>query len=102
MLVFISKGGGGLFLGLIEGCIRHGWMDKNIKLIAVETKGADCFSESVKQNKLVTLDAITSIAKTLGAKTCSARLLAYHNQYKANIESIVLPGSKWFCLTQFR
>jgi L-serine/L-threonine ammonia-lyase len=90
--IIASVGGGGLMLGLIEGCIRHGWMDKNIKLIAVETRGADCFSESVKQNKLVTLNAITSIAKSLGAKTCSSKLFDYYNLYKDKIESIVLSG----------
>jgi L-serine/L-threonine ammonia-lyase len=90
--IIASVGGGGLMLGLIEGCIRNGWMNKNIKLIAVETHGADCFSESVKQNRLVTLDAITSIAKTLGAKTCSSKLFEYYNLYKDKIESIVLSG----------
>lgn len=89
--VIASVGGGGLMLGLIEGAIRHDWMSKDFKLIAVETEGANCFAESIKHNELITLDAITSIAKTLGAKTCSQKLFDYYKQYKDKIESIVLP-----------
>jgi L-serine/L-threonine ammonia-lyase len=90
--IIASVGGGGLLTGLIEGAERNGWFVKkpNIKFIAVETIGANCFNESVKQNRVVTLDAITSIAKTLGAKKCADKLFEYYLKYKANIESIVL------------
>jgi L-serine/L-threonine ammonia-lyase len=54
-----SVGGGGLIIGIIEGMIRHGWMQRNVKIIAVETEGADCFSKSIKANQVVTLDLIT-------------------------------------------
>jgi L-serine/L-threonine ammonia-lyase len=57
--IIASVGGGGLALGIIEGLIRNNWMDKNIKFIAVETVGADCFNRSIKENRLVTLDGIT-------------------------------------------
>jgi L-serine/L-threonine ammonia-lyase len=57
--IIASVGGGGLVLGLIEGMIRNGWMSKGVKIIAVETEGADCFNKSVTSNKLVTLDSIT-------------------------------------------
>ena len=57
--VIASVGGGGLLCGVIEGLIRHKFIDKDIQVIAVETNGANCFNESIKQNKLVTLNEIT-------------------------------------------
>ena len=56
--IIASVGGGGLFIGLIEGLVRNDWIDK-VKLIAVETIGADSFAQSVRQNKLVTLNEIS-------------------------------------------
>jgi len=91
--IIASVGGGGLMLGLIEGLIKHGWMEKDVQLIAVESKGANCFSESIKHEKLITLDAIQSVCKSLGAKTCSKKLFEYYNQYKDKIQSIVLEGN---------
>lgn len=111
--IIASVGGGGLMCGIIEGLIRNQWINEDIKIVAVETEGADCFNQSVKQNKLVTLNAITrysidinhlywlninciflfvlpSVAKSLGAKTCSKKLFDYYKQYKDKIESIVL------------
>jgi L-serine/L-threonine ammonia-lyase len=43
----------------------------------METLGADSFSASVKAGVLTTLPAITSIAKTLGAKAWSFVCLFY-------------------------
>ncbi len=59
--IIASVGGGGLILGVIEGCIRNKWIESGIKIIAVETEGADCFHQSVKQDKLVTLHSITRL-----------------------------------------
>lgn len=42
--VLVSVGGGGLALGVIIGMIKHGWMSAGVKLILVETIGADCFN----------------------------------------------------------
>lgn len=61
--IIASVGGGGLMCGIVEGLIRHGWIDRNIKIVAVETEGADCFNQSIKANKLVTLDSITRLLK---------------------------------------
>jgi len=57
--IVASVGGGGLMCGVIEGVVRLGWMEKGIKLIAVETEGADCFNQAVKEDKLVTLSKIS-------------------------------------------
>ena len=54
-----SVGGGGLLCGVIEGLVRNKLIDTNIKVVAVETEGSNCFNESAKQNQLVTLTEIT-------------------------------------------
>ena len=66
-------GGGGLLTGILVGMHSVGWSD--VPIIAAETDGAHSFHESVKNNKLITLPAITSIAKTLGAKTVCAEVI---------------------------
>ena len=88
--IIASVGGGGLFCGLIEGLIKHGWMDKGVDLIAVETQGANCFNLSIQNNCLYTMDQITSVAKTLGAKTCARTLFEYFEKYRESIKSIVV------------
>ncbi len=57
--IVASVGGGGLMCGLIEGVVRRGWIEKGVKLVAVETEGADCFNQAVKEDRLVTLPKIT-------------------------------------------
>jgi L-serine/L-threonine ammonia-lyase len=69
--VVLSVGGGGLLCGVIEGLRRNGWSD--VPVVAVETDGAASLSESLHAGKRVTLDAITSIATSLGAKQVCAR-----------------------------
>ncbi len=64
--IIVSVGGGGLFSGLAQGLHTIGW--KDVALITAETQGAASLAESVKQNKLVKLDKIDTIAVTLGAK----------------------------------
>jgi L-serine/L-threonine ammonia-lyase len=68
--IVLSVGGGGLLAGVLEGMDDVGWSD--VPVLAVETRGAESFFASMREGKLVTLDAITSIAITLGAKRVSA------------------------------
>jgi L-serine/L-threonine ammonia-lyase len=89
--IIVSVGGGGLFLGVCHGLAEVGW-NKSVKVIAAETKGADSFSESYKAGKLVTLEKITSIAKSLGARTVSTKCLDYippHENSKTIIPDVV-------------
>jgi L-serine/L-threonine ammonia-lyase len=51
-------------------------------VIAAETDGAASYYEAVKQGKLITLPAITTIAKTLGAKRVAAEALAWSKIHK--------------------
>jgi L-serine/L-threonine ammonia-lyase len=65
--VVLSVGGGGLMSGIIEGLRRNGWQD--VPVLAVETEGTASLAASLEQERLVTLDAITGVATSLGAKT---------------------------------
>ncbi len=73
--VVVSVGGGGLLCGLIEGLHAVGWTD--VPVLAVETKGADSFAAAVQAGHLVTLDRITSVATTLGARTVAPQALEW-------------------------
>ena len=39
----------------------------NVPLVTMETEGSNCFNEALKCGKIVTLNGINSIAKSLGA-----------------------------------
>jgi L-serine/L-threonine ammonia-lyase len=64
--VVLSVGGGGLMSGVLQGMHAAGWQD--VPLVAVETIGADSLNAAVAAGAPVTLDAITSIATSLGAR----------------------------------
>ena len=72
-------GGGGLAAGIVLGMQRHGWTET--ALIAMETTGANCFNEALKANKLVKLDAIRSIASSLGALEVTEKLLKQNQEH---------------------
>lgn len=78
--VVVSVGGGGLLCGLLEGLHQVGW--KEVPVLAVETEGAASFAASVQAGRLVTLERITSIATTLGARTVAAEALAWVQSHK--------------------
>ncbi|WP_342619031.1 pyridoxal-phosphate dependent enzyme [Rhodoferax sp. GW822-FHT02A01] len=64
--VVLSVGGGGLLAGVMEGLARNGWGD--VPVLAVETDGAASLHAAMQAGERVTLDAITSIATSLGAR----------------------------------
>lgn len=70
-VVIVSVGGGGLFCGVVEGMQRHGWED--VPVLAAETLGAESLAASLHAGERITLQEITSIASTLGARTVAAR-----------------------------
>src|ERR1041385_632673 len=75
--VIISIGGGG-FIGGIATAIKA--LKPRVAIWGVETEGADCMSKSIAAGKIVTLDAITSVARTLGAPAPSERTFALAKQ----------------------
>ncbi|MBT0962553.1 pyridoxal-phosphate dependent enzyme [Denitromonas iodatirespirans] len=64
--VVLSVGGGGLMSGVIEGLQRAGWDE--VPVLAVETHGAASLQAAMAAGKPVAIEAITSIATSLGAK----------------------------------
>jgi L-serine/L-threonine ammonia-lyase len=64
--VLLSVGGGGLYAGVVQGLNAVGW--NGVEVVTSETQGAESFYKSIHAKELITLDAITSIATTLGAK----------------------------------
>lgn len=66
--VYVSIGGGGFIAG-VATALRA--IKPSVKIIGVETRGADAMAQSLAAGKLVELPAITSIARTLGAPKVS-------------------------------
>lgn len=82
--VVCSVGGGGLFCGVVQGLERHGLLSKTT-VVALETVGADSLNTSVTEGKLVTLDALTSIATSLGARRVAERCYKYATREGNNV-----------------
>lgn len=68
----VSIGGGGLISGVSTAIKGRA---PTARVWGVETEGADCMSRALAAGKPVTMDAITSIAKTLGAPSASEETL---------------------------
>jgi threonine dehydratase len=71
--VVIGVGGGGLMTGVATAVKT---LKPAVMLWGVETAGADCMSRSLEAGKIVTLEGITSIARSLGAPAPSERTFA--------------------------
>jgi L-serine/L-threonine ammonia-lyase len=84
--VVITVGGGGLLCGVLEGMHRHGWQD--VPVVAVETEGADSLHASIEADELVTLPAITSLAKCLGARRVAQATLDWTRKHP--VRSVVV------------
>ena len=73
-------GGGGLLLGIAQGLREVGWAKTDV--VVSETIGCDSLYQSVQKNELVTLPAITSVAKSLGAAQVSPSAFDLTKQWK--------------------
>ena len=82
--LIISIGGGG-FVGGVSTAVKA--IKPGVKIWGVETIGADAMSLALEAGHPVELPAITSIAKTLGAPSVSARTLALAQK---NLEEVIV------------
>jgi threonine dehydratase len=82
--VFVSIGGGGLMGGVTTAIKAR---NSNVRIWGVETVGADTMSQALAAGHPVTLAAITSIAKTLGAPSVTDATLALAQK---NLESVTV------------
>jgi len=74
-----SVGGGGLLIGILQALHDRHWDE--VPVIAVETEGAATLYSSMKAGRLVTLDSIDTIAKSLGAMKVAKVALEMSDSY---------------------
>jgi L-serine/L-threonine ammonia-lyase len=84
--IVLSVGGGGLLCGVIEGLRRHD--STAVPVVAVETEGTASLAASLRAKKLTTLEKITGVAKSLGAKTVAQKAYEWSSQY--HVQSVVV------------
>jgi L-serine/L-threonine ammonia-lyase len=80
-----SVGGGGLFSGLMQGLEEAG---DTVKVVAVETLGANSLNAALEAGELIAIPGITSIATSLGAVKVAKRAFEYGQQ--DNVSSVVV------------
>ena len=86
--LILSIGGGGLMAGV--GTVIKA-LKPLVRIWGVETQGADAMARSLAAGKIVTLEAITSIARSLGAPAPSERTFAMAQQF---LESVTVVSDK--------
>ncbi len=69
-VIVCSVGGGGLVSG-IASAVKQ--LRPDVRVVGVETLGADCMAQSLRCGELVTLPSFTSIAESLGTRRSSDR-----------------------------
>lgn len=84
--IVVSVGGGGLLCGVLEGLERH---KCTAKVVAAETEGACSFAKAWEKQELVKLDAITSVATSLGALQVSPTALSRAKAHLGTVETAV-------------
>lgn len=83
--ILVPIGGGGLATGVAA---LAKMLNPNIKVIGVEPAGANCMQESVNEGKVVTLDAINTIADGTAVKTPGDQIFPYVQKYLDDIIAI--------------
>lgn len=84
--VVVAVGGGGLLCGVLSGMHAVGWTD--VPVLAVETTGAASLAAAMAAGQVVTLERITSLAWTLGARAVAEEALAWTRRHP--VESVVV------------
>ncbi|KAJ5364322.1 L-serine dehydratase [Penicillium cataractarum] len=80
-VIVCSVGGGGLFNGVVDGLEKYikasssSSSGKSVRVLAVETRGADSLAHSLREGKLSSLSAIESQATSLGALCVAEKTL---------------------------
>ena len=82
-VIVCSVGGGGLISGIASAVQQ---LRPDVRVVGVETLGADCLAQSLARGELVTLPQFTSVAESLGTRRSSARPFAI---VQAGVERVV-------------
>lgn len=77
--VVVTVGGGGLMCGVLSGMHAVGWSD--VPVLAVETAGAASLAAAMAAGEVVSLDRVTSLATTLGARAVAEEALAWTRRH---------------------
>src|ERR1700733_2720582 len=80
--IVLSIGGGGMMAGV--GTVIKA-LKPSVRIWGVETQGADSMARSLAAGKIVTLEAMTSIARSLGAPAPSERTFAMAQQFLESV-----------------
>lgn len=86
--IIVSIGGGGLMAGV--GTVIKA-LKPLVRIWGVETQGADSMARSLAAGKIITLESMTSIARSLGAPAPSERTFAMAQQF---LESVTVVSDK--------
>jgi len=86
--VVLSIGGGGMMAGV--GTVLK-TLKPSVRIWGVETQGADSMARSLAVGKIVTLEAMTSVARSLGAPAPSERTFAMAQRV---LESVTVISDK--------
>lgn len=81
--ILVPIGGGGLATGVST---LAKLLNPNIKVIGVEPAGANCMQESLKNNKVTTLEGVTTIADGTAVKTPGSKIFPY---IQKNIDEVI-------------
>jgi threonine dehydratase len=87
--IVLSIGGGGMMSG-VASAVKA--LKPSVRIWGVETEGADCMSQSLEAGRIVTLEAITSVARTLGAPAPSDVTFALAQELLEKV--VVVPDSE--------
>jgi len=86
--IVLSIGGGGMMAGV--GTVIKA-LKPSVRIWGVETQGADSMARSLAAGKIVTLEAMTSIARSLGAPAPAERTFAMAQKF---LESVTVVTDK--------
>lgn len=79
-VVIVAVGGGGLLCGVIQGLHELGWGD--VPVISAETQGAASMAVALRAGEPVTLEAIKTIAISLGARRVANQAFAWSKEHE--------------------
>ncbi|KAF7589436.1 hypothetical protein BBP40_004273 [Aspergillus hancockii] len=102
--IVCSVGGGGLFIGIVDGLgsylrahptpdVITGTTLRKVRVLAAETVGAHSLAHSLREKSLQSLPAITSLATSLGALCVAPRALENAQSSPEGVEVVSVVGS---------
>ena len=84
-VVIVSVGGGGLISG-VASAVKA--LKPDVRVVGVETAGADCLAQSLKAGCLIELPRFGSIAQSLGTKRSTERPFAIIRELVERVEVV--------------